>query len=249
MIAISPALIVSIHDVSPRNFQTVQTMLNDLYETGVEHTSLLVIPNHHHLAPILEAPEFIQTLNEWQNHGHEIVLHGYYHLRPPADTDSGIKKLIASSYTSNEGEFLDLSYDQAHEKLSSGLADFAQVGWKPTGFIAPAWLFSEPAEQAARDLGFLYTTRLTEIKNLQTNTSIRTQSLVYSTRAKWRVTCSLAWNAWLKNKLKHHPVVRLGIHPPDIDHPEVWKQILKFCRQFVESRAAITYYDWVSQCS
>ena len=42
-----PALVVSIHDVSPLTREAVACMLRDLNELRVDRTALLVVPNYH----------------------------------------------------------------------------------------------------------------------------------------------------------------------------------------------------------
>ena len=51
-------LVVSIHDVSPHTRETAAAMLADLRLLGLERTSLLVIPDHHHRGNITADPAF-----------------------------------------------------------------------------------------------------------------------------------------------------------------------------------------------
>ncbi|MEX1111537.1 MAG: DUF2334 domain-containing protein, partial [Chthoniobacterales bacterium] len=77
------ALAVSVHDVSPLSREASDRMLADLAGAGVGATSLLVVPDHHHRADINRDPSFLAWLRDKQSAGHEIVLHGFYHLRAP----------------------------------------------------------------------------------------------------------------------------------------------------------------------
>ena len=124
--------------------------------------------------------------------------------------------------------------------------DFAKLGLSPTGFIAPAWLLSRPAEEALRDLGFAYTTRLGSVLNLARNTTFHSQSLVYSVRTHWRRTVSLGWNAFLYRRLRRAPLMRVGIHPPDLSHPSIWRQIKNHRARALEERGPMTYHDWTA---
>lgn len=242
-----PALVVSIHDVSPSTEKRVVSMLADLEEAGLKTTSLLVIPDHHHKAPLAKSPGCAAWLRSLTVEGpHEAVLHGYYHQRPPRKTGL-VASLITEQYTAGEGEFFDLTQEEASAKLARGLADFAAAGLSSRGFIAPAWLLGEDAEAAVRDGGFLYTTRLGSCKNLVTGQVFASQSLVWSVRAAWRRWMSLAWNALLFNRLRKNSLMRIGLHPPDWDHPAIKAQILRKIRQALAGREAMTYDQWVER--
>lgn len=238
-----PSLIVSIHDVSPLTRVRVEDMLVALKEVGVERTSLLVIPDHHHKAAMAEDPDFCAWLREKQVQGHEIVLHGYYHRRPQGGANWW-QKLITEHYTAGEGEFFDLTENQAKARLEKAKVEFAEAGFHPIGFIAPAWLLGADAEEAVRKAGFLYTTRLQNFKDLRSGREDAGQSLVWSVRAAWRRTVSLWWNAHLAGRLKNNPLFRVGLHPPDWDHPAISRQILELIAGARKEREVATYADW-----
>ncbi len=240
-----PALIVSIHDVSPLTRDRVEEMLGDLSAIGVPRTSLLVIPNHHHKAPMNEDPGFCRWLGETARIGHEIVLHGYYHKRPNQGGEWA-KKLVTEHYTAGEGEFFDLSEMEAAWRLEKAQAEFAAAGFRPTGFIAPAWLLGQNAEVAVKKAGFSYTTRLKNFKNLRTGEETTSQSLVWSVRSGWRRQVSLLWNAFLFRRLAEAPMLRVGLHPPDWTRSAIRSQALDLIRAALEGREAMTYEGWLA---
>jgi len=258
-----PVFVVSIHDLSPLTRERVAVMLRDLAEVGVGRTSLLVIPNHHHKAPLVEDPAFCEWLGEMTAPGHEVVLHGYYHRRdkaeaagrvlgetrrPPAASALGLRgRLTTEFYTAGEGEFYDLSEEEAGLRLEKGLHDFARFGFYPRGFIAPAWLLGVAAERAVKKAGFAYTTRLQNFKDLKTGRVDASQSLVWSVRAAWRRMASLWWNATLSRRAHAVPLLRFGLHPPDWDHPAIREQILGLIRETLAWREAITYEEWLER--
>ena len=245
------ALVVSIHDVSPLTRDRVQVMLADLAGLGVERTSLLVIPNHHHRAPMAVDNGFCHWLRDLASAGHEIVLHGYYHRRSPDKrsneaTSSLREHFVTEYYTAGEGEFYDLSEGEAQRRLTRGLEDFRAAGFAPTGFIAPAWLLGEAAERAVRNAGFSYTTRLRNFKDLKSGRVGDSQSLVWSVRSGWRRQISRGWNAFLAARLRKHPLVRVGLHPPDWEHAVIRRQILKLLRAMLAGRRVMTYDEWLA---
>jgi predicted deacetylase len=146
-------------------------------------------------------------------------------------------------YTAGEGEFFDLSFKEASNRLKSGLADLSFLSGKISGFIAPAWLLGKEAERAVRQCGFLYTTRVGSVIRFNKNDEIVSRSLVWSTRARWRVAASLAWNRGLGRMVRDYSLVRIGIHPPDYEHGAIWKQIVKLLRDLSLERRAASYGD------
>lgn len=220
-------------------------MLDDLRPLGVSNCSLLVVPNHHHRGHFLENGGFCSWLKERVDSGDEAVIHGYYHQRERKPDDTAAQKLITRFYTQDEGEFYDIGEDAAFAAVSKAQAEFHQLGLKPSGFIAPAWLLSEPAERAIRRAGCEYTTRIGIVTNLQTGAIHPSQSMVYSVRNTWRRLASLAWNARLFRKLRNNPLLRIGIHPPDFQHDAVWRQIRNSISRALEDRVPLTYEQWL----
>lgn len=238
----SPALAASIHDVSPLTRTAVDEMLSDLRAAGVRVVSLLVVPDHHRKASLDRDPGFCGWLRSLEDEGHEVVLHGFYHLRESCGGGL-MARLVTEHYTAGEGEFYDLDYDGARRCLSRGREMLS--GFDIPGFIAPAWLLGADAERAVRDEGFAYTTRLGGVLDLRSGQWTASQSLVYSVRSAWRRSVSLAWNSWLAARLRTNPLARLGLHPPDWDHAKIKGHALRLARDLSASRRVIRYRDWV----
>jgi predicted deacetylase len=239
------SLVVSLHDVSPLTWDPCRKILSALDRIGISSCSLLVIPNHHCRAPFLKANAFCTWLRDCSGSGHEPVLHGYHHLRPRAPKESLHTRLTTRFYTADEGEFFDLSEVDTLLACSRALEEFSHLNLFPRGFIAPAWLLGLPAENALRKLGFEYTTRLRNVLRLQDSALFASQSLVWSTRSAWRRAASLIWNAQLFSRLKSTPLLRISIHPADVAHATVWKQIEGFLALALADRRPLTYAGWM----
>lgn len=238
---------VSIHDVAPSNRDVVESIVARLARLGVQVCSLLVIPNYHHRQPIVEDPSFLSWLRDLEAQGHEIVIHGFFHKRPSRPNETITEKWITRSYTRGEGEFFDLSYEEAFRRIEEARQMFAAARLNPHGFIAPAWLLNSEGERAARDAGMEYTTRLQTVSDLRSGQHFAAQSLVYSVHNKWRRAASLVWNGTLFGVSRQKSLVRISIHPPDTAHSRIWRQIEGFIRQLAEVRTPTTYEDWIAE--
>ena len=241
------SLVVSIHDVSPATLASTGRILADLKSAGLGRASLLVVPDHHHRGLVSEDAAFPEWLAAACAQGHEAVLHGYFHLRENRCSDGPLKRLITRSYTAGEGEFLDLKKAAARELLERGRSAVEACGVSVSGFIAPAWLLGAEAEQAVREAGFQYTTRIATVSDFVTGAVHSSRSQVWSVRAGWRRTCSLAWNALLFQQTLGTRLSRIGIHPPDWDHPQIREQIMRLMVKALAGREAMTYAEWVSR--
>ncbi len=240
-------LVVSLHDIAPPTRNTSQKIIAELARHGVRVASLLVVPNYHKSGASMDDRDFLRWLRDLEAAGHEIVIHGYYHQRPAADEEGLRTRFITRSYTAGEGEFYDLAYAEALGRITRARDEFTASGLKPRGFIAPAWLLGREAERAAADAEMEYTTRLTTVRDLRTGQTFSSRSLVYSVRTAWRRAASLAWNSVLARALCDTPLLRIGLHPPDFEHEQIWHQITLLLDQLAETRAPTTYRDWIAE--
>jgi uncharacterized protein len=241
------ALVVSIHDVAPATQTRAQEIISELAHHGVAVCSLLVVPNYHRRGCSTEDRAFVRWLQDLETKGHEIVIHGYFHERPRRSGESVSKKMFTRFYTKDEGEFYDLDYDEAFRRITQAREEFTAAGLTPRGFIAPAWLLGAPGERAAADADLEYTTRLTGLRDLRSGENYSARTLAYSVRSGWRRTTSLAWNNLLVRQLAEAALARVSIHPPDRDHPEIWRQILRLTDRLMQNRNATTYRDWIAE--
>lgn len=237
------ALVVSIHDVAPSTRAKVEKILASLAGHGVHTCSLLVVPDYHRLGRSLADRSFCSWLHALAANEHEIVIHGFFHQRARRRDENARAKIVTRIYTADEGEFFDLGYGEALRLIRKAQEDFKTHDFHPTGFIAPAWLLSAEAERAMIDAGMSYTTTLRTVRDFDGDRTIPSQSLVYSVRSGLRRISSLAWNRSLFRRLTSNPLLRLGIHPPDIDRAAIWKQIGEIVSEALLDRRAMTYRD------
>jgi predicted deacetylase len=238
--------VISVHDIAPSTQPIAEKIIAELNRHGVRVCSLLVVPNYHHRGAAMQDRQFVTWLRDLEAAGHEVVIHGYFHNRPRVEGENWRTKFITRFYTHEEGEFYDLDYDEAFERIKAARDEFLGAGLTPRGFVAPAWLLSSDAERAARDAEMEYTTRLRTVLDLRFGETFPARSLVYSVRSSWRRVVSLAWNGLLGAMLKNTPLLRLSIHPVDYDHPAIWRQIVDLIRKMDGLRTPTTYRDWIA---
>ena len=240
------SVVVSIHDVSPGHREATERIMAELREAGIIRFVLLVVPNHHCQEYFLDHPEFCQWLRDLENEGHEIVVHGYHHRRDQRPGETFRQKLATQYYTAGEGEFYDITGADALRVISQARQEFRKIGLKPKGFVAPAWLLSDGADRALQRLGVCYTTRLGGLFDYTTGTQHHSQSLVWSTRSAWRRAMSLLWNAYLFRKLSTTQLLRISVHPADVRHPAVWRQIKALAAKALKDRVPTTFTAYLN---
>ena len=199
--------------------------------------TLLVVPHYH---GDREVPvEYKRWLATRVARGDELALHGYTHVdeaRAPANVADRVRRRV---YTAGEGEFAQLTREEAAQRLALGRRWFAEQGWAVEGFVAPAWLVSAGTWQALRESDFTYTTTLSRFHVLNRR-SLYAPCVVYSTRSAWRRQCSRAWNAAVTAVFANRPLIRFGFHPADVRYPDVMAHSLKLLRKLLRDRAPLS---------
>lgn len=215
-------------------------------DLGVDVVSLLVVPRWRGGPEIADDETFAGWLTDRQREGHEICLHGLDHrsigpLRSVADL------WAQRLYTAREAEFHGLTREEAHRRLKQGRAILARAGLAPTGFVAPAWLMSREALDAAGDLGFRFTTRLHGIVLLPGGETVRAPSITFSARTAWRRAVSRRWLPVWARANRRTRILRLVAHPLDFEYPEVESLLFRLLGQAAHDREAVTYEEVVNR--
>jgi predicted deacetylase len=233
------ALCISIHDVAPRTLPACQRIAELVKQVDRSLAlTLLVVPYYHGHD---EMPaEYQQWVSERIAEGDEVALHGLTHRDESRAPRRLLERVRRQIYTAGEGEFSNLGRAEAAQRIERGRRWFADRGWPVSGFVAPAWLVSPGTWEVLRKSDFVYTTTLTRFHVLPNKLSMRAPSVVYSTRSRWRRWASRGWNDALVQCTRGMPLVRVGFHPGDADHPEVLEQALELVRRLAHEREAIT---------
>jgi len=234
------ALCVSVHDVTPSRLTEVRALVNAVRAVAPVPLTLLVVPDFHRTDGRRATAEYCRELDRHVARGDELALHGWDHLDGGAQCRNPADWIARRVYTAGEGEFAALPYAEARARLERGQGWFTAHGWEAEGFVAPAWLLSEPGLAAVRHCGFLYTTTVGAMIQLQSGVSISSRSACYSSRSAPRRIASLAWNAALYRRLRGNALLRIALHPADAPHPLLLRQAQNAIRMALGDRTPVT---------
>ncbi len=239
------ALCVSIHDVAPHTWSRCQHWLQAIHAVADIPVTLLVVPKYHHHKTYHQA-QFDRLLENRMSSGDELALHGYSHLDEASMPTTLWSKFVRNVYTQREAEFYAIDADEARRRLQRGIEWFNRNQWPITGFVAPAWLLGKGSWQALRESPFKYTTTMRRFHILPERETIHTPSLVYSARNAWLKRVSLARNSIIYNSYQLAPVLRIGLHPNDVLHPDIVKNTQQLIAKFLADRTAMTKIGFTS---
>lgn len=229
-------LFASIHDVSPRFEGEVDRLLDHLAPHVGRRLAMLVVPDHWSSAPI--TPAFATRLRGWADEGIEMFVHGWTHRDDSAHT-AGTAAFKAKHMTAGEGEFLGLSHAEALLRMRRGKALVEDItGRAATGFIAPAWLYSEGARAALADAGFALAEDHARVWRPGGDVVARGPVITWASRSRMRQLSSLAAAGALRHALQPTRNVRIAVHPGDTGVPALLASITTTFAAFRRHRPA-----------
>ena len=235
-------LLASIHDVSPRFESEVDGLLDRLSPAVGNRIAMLVVPNHWHEAPIIPGSPFAARLRRWADSGVEMFLHGFFH-RDEARHVSALDRLRARHMTAGEGEFLGIDHGEATRRINEGRALIEDViGRRIDGFVAPAWLYGEGALAALGESGIALAEDHWRVWSPPSGQTLaRGPVITWASRTRSRLLSSLA----AASALRHLPipVLRVGVHPPDIRSSALLRSITATFAAALKSRRPGSYSE------
>ena len=236
-------LFASIHDVSPRFEGQVDRLLDHLAPHVGRRLAMLVVPDHWSSAPI--TPAFAARLRGWADEGIEMFVHGWTHRDDSrhARAAAGFK---AKHMTAGEGEFLGLDHADALRRMRRGKALVEDItGRAATGFIAPAWLYSDGARAALADAGFALAEDHARVWQPGGAVVVRGPVITWASRTRMRQWSSLAAAGALRHALQPTRNVRIAVHPGDTTVPALLASITATFAAFARHRPS-AYADLLS---
>jgi predicted deacetylase len=213
------AVHVSIHDVSPAWTEEVEEALRLCHAFDVR-PALLVVPDFHGRAPLLEAPSFCSRLRDLQAVGHEIYLHGYLHQsRPrydPASGQSRVAWVIAQRVVSgSEAEMRDVPAAEGQRRIEEGERVLRDAGLRIDGFIAPAWSMPRWLVPWLARHDYRFTEDHVRVFDPAGGRSRASVVLNWATRSPARLASTVAWCRLARHARALFPA-RIAIHPGDM---------------------------------
>jgi predicted deacetylase len=220
---------VSIHDVSPACADEFEAAL-DLCSMVGSRPALLVVPNFHGAAHLLDHPEFCKRLRGLQSSGHEIFLHGFLHrsrgrydrARAPAGLAAWLfaQRIVSG----NEAEMSDVTPDRGRALVAEGETVLREAGLRIDGYVAPAW--SMPAWLLAElsDRGYHFAEDHLRIHDPERGVSRSSVVLNWASRSPARLLSTVAFCRAAKHARAFLPA-RIAIHPFDTQYLALRREI------------------------
>jgi predicted deacetylase len=236
----SGSLCIAVHDVAPATWPLCSRLLSMLDELGAPPLTLLIVPDYHDRGRIDRAREFIGAIERRVGRGDELALHGYDHLDRAPTPRTPRQWLRRRVLTASEGEFSALTCSDAHARIDRGLEIFERLGWHADGFVAPAWLTSPGTRAALRQFSFRYTTTHTALIDLRDQHHIPAPCLTASPRTAARRFASKLWLTAAASATARAPLIRVGLHPADAQHPDLLRHWRIMLARVLDARAPLT---------
>ncbi len=231
-------LLVSIHDVAPPHLSAVRRLWQLCRHAGIT-PALLVVPDWHGSAPIERDAHFLAWLRSAVADGAELLLHGERHDekgRPRSLAD----ELRAAGRTAREGECLTLDAPELEALVARGLARLRALGFAARGFVPPAWLMRADARRGIYAAGLSFTEDEAAI-HFAGGRRIAAPALRWSTRTAFRARVSLLVAEWRWRLQRRVPVMRIALHPADLDDAAVARSVEQALVRWATGRTARTY--------
>ncbi len=238
-------LCVVLHDVAPQTWGHYRDFVHDLDRLGPVALTLLVVPDFHRQGPVDRYPGFCATMEQRLTRGDEIALHGYHHDDPGPVGPRPRAWFMRRIYT-HEGEFYAMDGAQAAARIERGLTLFGRLGWPVRGFVPPAWLMSAGTRQALRRFDLAYSSDLHGLIHLPDFRHEPAPTLVWSARSAWRRGASPLWNDAKLTRCAGTPLLRLALHPVDMEHTSARRYWLDRLERLLDQRIAVTKSGWIA---
>jgi len=216
-----------------------------LDEFAVMHYALLVVPEWHGAWPLSAHLDFTAMLRERQRAGAEVFLHGLRHDEV-GSRRTALHHLRTWGRTDREAEFLPLEADEAGRRVERGTDALRAGGMEPVGFVPPAWFHGPGLHDVLRARGFPLTEDAFSVIRLTDGRRFRAPAVQWSTRNSWRAVAGVGIAAVRRPFDRPRALLRLAIHPPDIDSPAVAGSLRSSLAALLAERRAIAYREAVA---
>jgi predicted deacetylase len=243
----APTLLIALHDVTPVHRARLEKAERLLAGLGVSHVAYLLVPDFHRAARADASTDFVAWCRARRRFDVQWFLHGYLHEDRGDAADGGhqptmAERLASRFATGGEAECIRLGPEALRARLRAGTAVFEScLGTRPTGFVAPAWLFNRHLLPALKELDFEFTESHLRVFHIVTDRAFVTPVTTWATRTRLRRWGSLAVTAIARRVWRTRPVIRVALHPYDFDHPATVASMSRWLDAVRQERVVVRY--------
>lgn len=233
---------VAIHAIQPSSFERCALIRDWLDDHGVDRVTLLVAPASD-LHPFHDRrPELAEWISERTRAGDAVAQYGFQ-LRQ-AHPPSGLIRTITRGHARGPGcpEFVGLDEAETRRAVQAGRRVLKLAGVTPRGFVAPAYAYTAGLERALAP-SFDWWASLHRVHTDHGRRSSYLPSLTVGDGGGARIAGRLStpWGV-RTSALFAGPLLRLDIHPDDLDLPGRIGAAESVLRR-AGRREAVTYDD------
>jgi predicted deacetylase len=239
-------LLVSLHDVTPAHADRLARAERLFDALGIPAVTYLFVPNYHGRWPAHERADFVAWCRASRAFRVQWFLHGYFHRE---DTGRGCHATLAewcgrTFLTAGEAEFLALRGRALESRMTRGIDAFSScLGERPSGFVAPAWLYNDELLPALARLRVGFTESHFHVFDLRNGRALRSPVITWASRSAACRSVAIATAAIRSRLWTREPLVRIALHPRDFDHPQVVDSIQRTIDTVRRMRSISAYGD------
>jgi predicted deacetylase len=247
--AASPALLVSLHDVSPLTVDACADAVAMLDEVGVRAADLtvFVIPHHEGKTTIDAHAPTVGFLRGLADSGACLAMHGLTHRMPGrAFSPAGI--IRAHVFARGQGELYKSDAADARRRLDEGAAVLRRAGLDDAtrAFVPPAWQLSPAARQVVERAGFeFYEVFGGIVPGAERKRSgLRARRLIgWGSLNAVEAAATAIWAS--AQSLRAPADTRLAIHPADMRRPGQTRAVRRVLERLLPRMRAMTYRTYL----
>jgi predicted deacetylase len=241
----APALLVSLHDVSPLTLAECERAVALLGEVGLGPASLtvLAIPCHEGRAPLDAHPPTVRFLRALADGGARLVMHGLTHSMPGrAWSPAGFFR--GHLFARGQGELLRAGAEDVGRRLAEGreILERAGLAEAARAFVPPAWLLSPAARQVVRAAGFDFYETFAGI--VQADRVRAPRVIGWGSLNGVEAVGTALW-AWAQSHLAPADT-RLCVHPADMRRPRQCRAIRGVLGRLLPRMRAQSYTTYLA---
>jgi predicted deacetylase len=245
----APALLVSIHDVSPLTLEPCRRAVALAEAAGVQRDALtlLVIPRHEDRVSIHEHGATLDWLRGLARDGATLVTHGLTHRMSGRHHLDPWGAFWAHAFSRGQGELFRAAESEAEARIGRARELMARAGLEQAllGFVPPAWLLSRGARRAVLRSGFAWCEELGGIR--RGGHRLARRVVGFGSLTPWEAWAT-ARVAALQARLPPADT-RLAIHPADLERPASTRAVARTLEWLLEGLHPQSYGRYLDGAS